>query len=272
MIGDKLNYSDVFFRNMTASVLDILEGEVYWEYEFSSGVREVVVPFYYSLTGDEKYLLDTFTDDVVSDNRLTELNTDVTPRGVVTWTGFDIVTDELANPNVWMKVDLEDKEEVKKVLARVKPYPIVSKYELVLILNSENDVFKCAEALMDTLGIYKYFQFHYRNMNILGVVQFPESHQFEKGREINSTTKNEVKYTMNFEVKSYYPAFRKIRMAKNRTELNDNWSDSYVYDPFKKEEDAVIIPRRTKWYSNIYKAIGNPDNKRDMDNINGNAL
>jgi hypothetical protein len=60
--------------------LILLEGEISWYYEFSSGTREVNVPFYYSLTGDEKFVIDTFVDDVVSDNRKTELNTDQIPR------------------------------------------------------------------------------------------------------------------------------------------------------------------------------------------------
>lgn len=271
MIGDKLNYDDVYFRNMTASVLDILEGEIYWTYNFSSGDREVVVPFYYSLTGDQKFLVDTFTDDIVSDNRKTELNTDGTPRGVLTWTGFDIITDELNNPNVWMKVNLEDKNEIKKVLARVRSYPVTSKFEMSIFLNSENDVFKCAAAIMDTLGVYKYFQFQHNMMNIIGVVQFPESHQFEKSREINNSTKNEVKYTLNFEVKSYYPAFRKPRSERHRMSENDTWSESYLYDPFKKEEEAILVPKRTKWYSNIYKATGQEDNG-SIDNINGKGF
>jgi hypothetical protein len=272
MIGNKYNYSDVYVRNMTASILDVLEGEIYWEYEFSTGTVAVDVPFYYSMTGDEKFLLDAFTDDIVSENRKTELNTDQIPRGILTWTGWEQLSDEIANPNVWMKVTLEDKEEVKKVLARVRPIPMSHKFEMTITLNSENDAFKCAEAVLDTLGVYRYFQFQYRMINIIGVINFTDSPTFEKVREINNTTKNEVTYKMDFEVRTYYPAFRKPRMSQSRVELRDNWSDAYNYDPFMKEDDIIPVPRRTKWYSSIYKATGNADNKGDINSINGNGL
>lgn len=259
MIGEKMNYDNIFIRTVTAAVLDILEGEVYWEYEFSNGTVGVDVPFYYSMTGDERFLLDAFVDDVVSNERKTELNTDQIPRGHLTWTGWNVNTDAINNPNVWIKVALEDKDEIKNVLSRVSAYPVTMRYEAAILLNNENDVFNCAEAVLNTLGIHKYFQFQYRMMNITGVINFPEDLQYEKERTINLGSKNEIKYTLNFEVLTTYPAFRKPRRVNRGIELNDNWSDSYLFDPFKKPQDEILIPKRTKWYNNIYKSSGNAD-------------
>ena len=69
MIGDRFNFEYCFLRDLTICVLDTVEGEVRWTNRFSSGDREVKVPFYYSMTGDERFLLDSFSDDVVSDSR-----------------------------------------------------------------------------------------------------------------------------------------------------------------------------------------------------------
>ena len=74
MIGERFNFEDVFFRDLTVCVLDTLEGQVKWLNRFSSGDVFVQVPFYYSLTGDERFLLDSFADDIVSENRFVELN------------------------------------------------------------------------------------------------------------------------------------------------------------------------------------------------------
>ena len=100
MIGERFNFEDVFFRDLTLCVLDTLEGEVKWVNRFSQGDREVTVPFYYSMTGDERFLLDSFNDDIVSNNRFVDLNTDIVPRGHLTMTGYDIKGDEFANPNI----------------------------------------------------------------------------------------------------------------------------------------------------------------------------
>ena len=88
MIGERFNFEDVFFRDLTVCVLDTLEGEIKWVNRFTSGDRVVNVPFYYSMTGDERFLLDSFTDDVVSNSRYVDLNTDIVPRGHLTLTSY----------------------------------------------------------------------------------------------------------------------------------------------------------------------------------------
>lgn len=271
MLGDKKNYDDVFFRNLTIAVLDTLEGEIYWNYEFSTGTKQVVVPFYYSLTGDEKFIVDAFVDDVVSDNRNTELNTDIIPRGVLTMTGFDIMSDQMDNPNVWMKVNLEDQDEIKSVLARVRPFPVSVKFELVIFLNSENDYFKCAQALMDTIGIYRYMTFEYNHFNVNAVMTLPESNQFENTRDKSFSSKNELKLTTSFEVYSFYPAWRRPKTENLRSNEGPNpWL--YNYDSFKEDNQEIIQPKRTKWYSNIKKSSGNQSDSGSIDSTNGNGF
>ena len=56
MIGEKFNFEDVFFRDLTVCVLDTLEGQIKWNNKFTSGDVFVQVPIYYSLTGDERFL------------------------------------------------------------------------------------------------------------------------------------------------------------------------------------------------------------------------
>lgn len=258
MIGENFNYEDVFLRNVTVGLLDTLEGEIHWYYNFSKGKKKVVVPFYYSLTGQEKFLLDSFHDDVVSDNRLTDLDASPIPRGILTLTGFDMITDELTNPNVWIKTTYEDSNEVKTSLQRIRPIPISVKYDMSIILNTENDYFKCSEALMNTIGIYKYYTFQYKNFNINAVLQMPDSNQFEITRDMTISTKNEISLKVSFEVVTYYPGFRNPldgAVEENDPKLPHN--DAYEYDPYKLEsQNNVIIPKRTRWFNNIKESNG----------------
>jgi hypothetical protein len=213
MIGKRFNFEDVFFRDLTVCVLDTLEGQVRWVNRFSSGDVSVNVPFYYSLTGDEKFLLDSFQDDVVSNNRFVELNTDIIPRGHLTMTGFNIRSDEFANPNVWLRMVVENEKEIRKILARVRAIPITVNYELTIVLESEIDTFKCAQAIMDTLWIYKFMYFEHNFMNIDAVILMPDTNQIEMSREKNLTSDNSIRLKASFEVSTYYPAFRKDRVG-----------------------------------------------------------
>ena len=212
MIGERFNMEDVFFRDLTVCVLDTLEGQVRWVNRFSSGDFPVEVPFYYSLTGDERFLLDTFQDDIVSENRFIELNTDIIPRGHITMKSFNITSDEFANPNVWLKMVVENEFEIRKVLAKVRAVPIVVDYDLTILLSNEIDTFKCSQAIMDTLWIYKFMYFEHNFMNIDAVILLPDTNQIEINREKNLTSDNTIKLTVSFQVQTYYPAFRKDRV------------------------------------------------------------
>lgn len=213
MIGDKFNFEDVFFRDLTVCVLDTLEGQIKWTNRFTSGDVFVQVPIYYSLTGDERFLLDSFSDDIVSENRFIELNTDLIPRGHLTMTSFSIKSDEFANPNVWLRMVVENEFEIRKVLGKVRAVPITVNYDLEITLSSEIDTFKCSQAILDTLWIYKFMYFEHNFMNIDAVLVMPDSNSIEMSREKNLTSDNNIKLKCSFTVETYYPAFRRDRVV-----------------------------------------------------------
>ena len=213
MIGDKFNFEDVFFRDLTVCVLDTLEGQIKWTNRFTSGDLFVQVPIYYSLTGDERFLLDSFSDDIVSENRFIELNTDLIPRGHLTMTGFNIKSDEFANPNVWLRMVVENETEIRKILGKVRAVPITVNYDLEITLSSEIDTFKCSQAILDTLWIYKFMYFEHNFMNIDAVMLMPDSNSIEMSREKTLTSDNNIKLKCSFTVETYYPAFRRDRVS-----------------------------------------------------------
>jgi len=256
MIGERFNFEDVFFRDLTVCVLDTLEGQINWINRFTSGDVHVKVPFYYSMTGDERFLLDSFADDIVSENRFVELNTDMIPRGHLTMTGFNIKSDEFANPNVWLRMVVEDNKEVRRVLAKVRAVPLSVAYELTILLSSEIDIFKCNQAVLDTLWLYRFMYFEHNFMNIDAVMVLPDSNQIEINREKSLSGDNTIKLTVSFEVHTYYPAFRKDRIGSTDSMVSGGTTGSLegsdiggVYDP-----NYIIVPKRTRWFNNILKS------------------
>ena len=209
MIGDVKNYDDVFYRDLTVCLLDKLEGKVFWKNKFSEKTIDVTVPFYYSLSGDERFLLDSFSDDVVSNNRFVELNTDIIPRGHITLTTVNIKSDEFRNPNVWLKTIVENESELRTVLKKVRAIPIVATYDVTILLDSEIDVFKCQTALMDTLWLYREMYFEYNFMHIDAISLIPDDIAFEITRESNLSSDNNIKINFSIEVHTFYPAYYK---------------------------------------------------------------
>lgn len=279
MIGERFNFEDVFFRDLTVCVLDTLEGQVKWLNRFSSGDKYVEVPFYYSLTGDERFLLDSFQDDIVSQNRFVELNTDIIPRGHLTMTGFNIKSDEFANPNVWLKMVIENDQEIKKIIAKIRAVPISINYDLTITLSSEIDVFKCSQSIMDTLWLYRYMYFEHNFMNIDAIMIMPDTEQIEFQREKNMTSDNNIKLTCSFEVHTYYPALRKDRLGYGANGNGDPFlnagasvTPSDLQGSFL-DPSYAMIPKRTRWYNSILKtreaSAARPSNP-NADNTNNN--
>lgn len=226
MKKDRFNFENTFFRDLTVCVLDKLEGQLRWVNRFSSGDVPVDVPFYYSMTGDERFLLDSFQDDIASNERYVELNTDIIPRGHVTLKNFNIISDEFANPNVWLRMVVENKEEIRKVLTKVKAIPVSVKYDIEILLNSELDSFKCSQSIMDMFWLYQFMYFEYNYMNIDAVMMLPDENQIEITREKTMSSDNTIKMTISLEVKTYYPAYRMDRLNMDGYESYDGSSMS----------------------------------------------
>jgi hypothetical protein len=221
MIGQKFNFDEVFFRDLTVCVLDTLEGRLNWINRFSSGNVPVNVPIYYSMTGDDRFLLDSFQDDIVSENRYVELNTDQIPRGHLTLTNFNIRSDEFRNPNVWLRTVIEDDVEVKKLLKKVRAIPITVTYDLTIILKNEIDIFKCAQEIMNTLWLYRFMYFEHNYLHIDAVMLMPDSETIQIQREKNLKSDDTVRLTATIEVQTYYPAFVNSNQEKFRATVSE---------------------------------------------------
>jgi len=209
-------------------VLDTLEGRIKWTNRFTKKDVEVNVPIYYSLSGDERFLLDSFQDDIVSENRYVELNTDQIPRGHLTLKDWTIRSDEFRNPNMWLKDIKEEGLELRRELKKVRAVPISATYDLSILLKTEIDTFKCSQSIMDTLWLYKFMFFEYNYMHIDAYMQMPDNNSIDISREKGGLTgDNEIRLNAQIEVQTYYPSFN--------------------------EEDDTLkaSPMRTKWYNNL---------------------
>lgn len=206
-VDNKFNFDDVFFRDLSVCLLATLEDKIKWQNRFEKEIKDVKVPIYYSLTGNEDFLMDSFQSDIASDAQPLEINTDSYPRGHVTLTNWRIKADEFANPNQWLRMVVEDNKEIRKVLAKVRALPIVANYDMTILLNSEIDTFKASQAIMNTLWLYKHMYFEFNFMHIDAALVVPESNEIVINREKNLSSDDSIKVNLTFEVHTYYPAY-----------------------------------------------------------------
>ena len=202
-INDLFNYNEVFLRDITVAFIKNWQQKIWWLNRFKDENVLVTVPFYYSMTGDERFLLDSFVDDIV--DKRAELNTDIIPRGHVTLTNVTPNFSEMANPHVWLKSHVDGQEETYRIMSKVVAMPMTLNYDCEIIVDSEIDAFKCAEKVLNTLQIYKFFDIEHKGIYVEAVLKLPENAEIKMPRDHNmsSDTSKSIKYSV--EVKTYYP-------------------------------------------------------------------
>ncbi len=199
------NFDDVFLRDVTVSLISQLHNKLKWYVGFEDKRVLVTIPFRYSLSGDERYLLDAFIDDTVGNRP--ELNIDQLQRGMVLLTSRTTKTTDFSNPNVPIQVYKEVDGQLQKVtISNQRMLPLKLTYDVTIKVSTESEMFKCEQAIWNSLYPYKYFHFDWNYYRINCTMSIPDAVSTEIPREIAGIT-GEDKKTVKFsiDVNTYYP-------------------------------------------------------------------
>ena len=205
MVGEQRNFDDVYFRMVSAALTKTLSRYITWINYFHDKKIRTIVPFYMSIAGDERFLLDAFVDDIV-DARI-ELNTDQIPRGIVTLNSFSSKASEYANPNQYISKKTTLNSEMKSFIMKTKGIPMTLNYDIDIVLMTEIDVFKCSEKIIQMLFNWMFFNIDYFGIKLDAVMNLPDDKNIEITREQNldSDRKKHIKFSLT--INTYYPSF-----------------------------------------------------------------
>lgn len=212
MIDYTFDYDNQFFRMVTVALAKTLTKQIRWINYFEpkndkdTGRIRVVIPFYTSLTGDERFCIDSFVDDIV-DKRVT-LNTDQYQRGIITWTGFASRSDEFANPNQYLSQKANINGELRRIISKVKAVPVSVNYDVEIQLATVNEIDKCSQKLMNVFYNYMFFNIDYYGLKIDAIITLPDDKTIEIVREISMDSERKKTLKFSLEVKTYYPIFK----------------------------------------------------------------
>lgn len=225
---DKANFDDIFLRNVILGFRSFLQDRFKWiNRSEENGEYEVKLPIYYSLYGDNRYVMDSFYDDI-PDKRV-NMNTDQIPRGVITLNSWAVKIDEFTNPNIWFNVNVEIDDELQQIVMQTKAVPVKLSFTLTTIVDNEIDTFKMWQTYMDNMWIYKYFVFSFKRIPINGVFNFTADTTQSKIREANVGDVDVIKIDYDFEIHTFYPIFdyeNKFHANKVANFIIDIWQNN----------------------------------------------
>lgn len=204
MVDQEKDFDNQFFRMVTVALARTLSGKIRWINKFSDSRIRVILPFYTSLTGSERFCLDAFVDDIV-DKRVMH-NTDQFQRGMITYTGFRPKADEFANPNAYMSKKVSIDDTLQKLVSKVKAVPLSVNYNIEIQLATSNEVDKVSQKIIDVLFNYRFFNIDYFGIPIQAMINMPDP-SITIPREINMENDRKSKIEFSLEVNTYYPSF-----------------------------------------------------------------
>jgi hypothetical protein len=208
------NVKDIFFRNATLSLLDLLNREVIIELVRDDVPYKYDIPFFFNFGVDEGFMKDFFIDlptDCKYPN-FAEGNYDQMPRGIVTFSNFVIKSNDITNKFVRGTYTQEERDEngqkkMKAYSSRLFVMPMSLKYAVKIESDNLNKTFKILEKFFDFYykNQVKYFQ--YRGIRIPAQITFPETADFQKLYNFSYTDNNTVSITLNLDMETYFPSF-----------------------------------------------------------------
>lgn len=242
------NVQDIFLRNATLSLLDLLNREVVISLKRNDQVTQHEVPFFYNFGGDEGFMKDFFIE--IPDNcklpNHAEGNYEQMPRGIVTLGSFTIRTADITNKFVRGSFNQEVRDEndqkmLKAFSSRLFALPMTLAFSIKIESDNINKTFKIMEKIFDFYykNQVRYFQF--RGVRIPAQVTFPDTAQFTKSYSFTYTDANIVSISLDLNMETYFPSFddhstfykgntiKQINLREDSgltgSTLNDSWID-----------------------------------------------
>jgi hypothetical protein len=215
-VHHKFNYDNIFIRTVIAGVINILNDRVFLTYRLSdTDTKTYYVPFYYSLTGDERSLQDFYIqwNDCIQPKKV-DGNIDVLPRGMVKMNNVSINTASLTNYLV--RGDFVREDENNQLLtysAKMHSIPLKMTFEIEIQADTLEDSWKIWEKIIEVFWPTVASSVRWNYVRIPFQMGFPSDFPIEKlfqwsyGSVNSQNVNNNMKFSIDLE--TYFPIFDK---------------------------------------------------------------
>jgi hypothetical protein len=249
------NVQDIFIRNATLSVLDLLNRNVIISLKRKDKIENYEIPFFYNFGGDEGFMKDFFMElptDCKYPN-FAEGNYEILPRGIVTLSSFAIRSSDITNKFVrgtftQEERDINDQKSLKAFSSRLFVLPMSLKYAVKIESDNLNKTFKIIEKIFDFYYKNQVQYFQYRGIRIPGQIVFPENADFQKKYDFTYTDDTKVTITLNLDLETYFPSFddhstfykgdtiKQFNLRNSQIDHGTNFNDTWTDEDFPPTE------------------------------------
>lgn len=237
------NSDDIFLRHVFAGLTETLTDRVkYTQVESDDVKRVITVPFYFSTTGQERFLHYYFSGkDYETCEEYVEGSFDVVPRGVLTLENSGINSGEITSPfsrGIFYEVD--DTGAILSYSSYIKSVPLRVNFSLEIRTSTQNENWKLYQSIIKELYFVRRFNFLYNGLVVPAQVSFPDNIENE-GKLFKFTYGELEKPTqkLSLECETYLPVIdddAKIFSGNRINVFKHNYIDSNNEDQVENLE------------------------------------
>jgi hypothetical protein len=217
----KYNTDDVHSRAVIIGLVNLLNTRVQYTNVLSdTNVDVVTVPFFYSMTGDERFLQDYFLEwnDCIHP-KIADGNYDVIPRGIVTLTGNTINTSAMTHRFVRGSYVKEINGQLQTFNAFLNPIPLSMTFDVQIETDTNLDAFKIQQSIIETFYKTQVYSVSYKGFRVPCQVGFPEDYGLDKTFEFTYQSDAKIQIKFSLTVETYLPVVDPTTERKNSNRI-----------------------------------------------------
>lgn len=225
-----------YIRHIIVALLNELNNKIYYYNVIDEDTKQKIdVPFYYSVTGQERFLLDNFLFDAQAEGKAIG-DYERTPRGIIQLESAAIDSAALINKFVRTQIIRPYKGQLKTFALSTQAIPLNLNFNTTVVVNTNLELFKVTEALISRLYKNNLFYVDYGGFQAQSNFSLPEDLAQEQLFEYGFTDRKEYKVSFSLAVSSFLYVFEdglqlaEIPMQVVETSNNSRLSGVGIYN------------------------------------------
>jgi len=202
----KYNTDDSIIRANIVGLVNELNNRIKFENVWDDNrITTVRVPFFYAMSGDERFLQDYFSNwsDCAPD--FIEGNTDPIPRGTIFMQGYSVLAMNLTSRYVRGYYTKEIDGELKRFNSYINSIPIQMNFNAEILVDTSIDSFKISQAITEYLYRTQTFSVNYKGFRVPTQIGFPDSVESGKLFDFTYGQTDRIKISFPIELQTYLP-------------------------------------------------------------------
>ena len=205
--NQEYNRDNTILRYMIVALLAELKDKVYYYNQIDEDtLKKIPVPFFYSITGDGRFLMDNFLFDAEAKGKAIG-DYETVPRGIIQLTGISIDSGNQTNKFARGEFVQEWEGILKTFSLETNFLPLNMSFDCTVVCSSNLEMLKVTESLMSKVYKNTLFQVDLGMMRVQASFAVPEDYTQNRLFEFQLNDKKEWSVTFPIEVSSFMPVF-----------------------------------------------------------------